>query len=586
MKDIVVYSFHTADKYYCEKGQELRESLQKLGVQFQIDEIEIPEGKTWADLCREKISMLYNFCIAHEGKKVFWIDADCILSELPKFVADFSADIIGFQRGFGDPQKIGYNFKARFWEPCMIGINCTSGGRQFIKDAYLIEREFEGMATDDYFFEESWRKNCTSMSFQIIPSSYAYLPGRRRKAAEGITPFFHFGASGNVKEFKGKVIQHKRLNEDDATILAILTRDIPRRIYARLRSYLARILPNKIREKLAGKQSLNDRANNKFLKIKAINSAIAGDGVAIEKLLESRGGESNLSMQQGAIIHQARSVLSYRGTNAPGPGLIDLAWWINPEPGNFGDWLSPYIFNKISGRNVRYVNPQRQRVQEAHYFSVGSIGKFLKSSSIVMGTGVSAVDAVLNPNARYRSVRGPRTHSLVKAAGGDCPELFGDPAILMPLLYQAKAVQKTNKIGLVRHFTHKSIPISLPDNVEELDILCSAPAELESFIDKLHEYDYVLSSAMHAYIICQAYGIPCGLINFEGAEASVHGDGLKYHDYFEGVSLPSRMPTVIPGNLRGRDLSLLVSKEDISRKVILDLESMFKDELILLGGTQ
>ncbi|AWX93284.1 hypothetical protein DPM13_09690 [Paracoccus mutanolyticus] len=44
-------------------------------------------------------------------------------SYLPGFVAGFSADIIGFQRGFGHPMRIGYANSARFWEPCFWGIN-------------------------------------------------------------------------------------------------------------------------------------------------------------------------------------------------------------------------------------------------------------------------------------------------------------------------------------------------------------------------------------------------------------------------------------------------------------------------------
>ena len=87
---------------------------------------------------------------------------------------------------------------------------------------------------------------------------------------------------------------------------------------------------------------------------------------------------------------------------------------------------------------------------------------------------------------------------------------------------------------------------------------------------------------MHAFIICQAYNIPCGLVNFEGLERSVHGDGMKYFDYFEGVSLRGRKPEIISPDLMNRDLSLLVTQDEISKKVILDLESLFKDELILL----
>ena len=33
----------------------------------------------------------------------------------------------------------------------------------------------------------------------------------------------------------------------------------------------------------------------------------------------------------------------------------------------------------------------------------------------------------------------------------------------------------------------------------------------------------MITSAMHVMIACQSYGIPCGLVTFEGHEDHVHG---------------------------------------------------------------
>ena len=74
----------------------------------------------------------------------------------------------------------------------------------------------------------------------------------------------------------------------------------------------------------------------------------------------------------------------------------------------------------------------------------------------------------------------------------------------------------------------------------EVSIYQSHPKKIESFIDALKSSRGVITSAMHCYIICQAYGIPCALVTFKGYEDAVHGDGLKYKDYHLGVGTSYR----------------------------------------------
>ena len=121
MVNSIIFSFYTKDKYYTQKAKELAESLDQLGLDYYLKAVEIPEGKEWPDICREKIGYIKEFYDANPTKKVFWIDVDCQLSYLPDLVKDFSADIIGFQRGFQVPLKIGYHYKKRFFEPCFVG---------------------------------------------------------------------------------------------------------------------------------------------------------------------------------------------------------------------------------------------------------------------------------------------------------------------------------------------------------------------------------------------------------------------------------------------------------------------------------
>jgi len=272
MNNIIICSFFTDDSYYRSKKVELTNSLEKLGLASDIQLLSIPEGMVWSDICRKKITFLSEMCDKHQDKKVFWIDVDCSLEYLPDFIADSSADIIGFARGFSSPMKVGYHLRSRFWEPCFLGINNSPMGRKFIKDADRLEKTFEQSATDDYFFEEAWRKNCDDLSYQVIPSKY-------RVGVFDQTGFFNFGASGNVEEFKGKVVQHEKdysqsqllNNTFKSTLTKLGAYAFARRIYLGLKRRF-----NEITQK--------EHNNVEKYKLSLIRASINNDKTTVERL--------------------------------------------------------------------------------------------------------------------------------------------------------------------------------------------------------------------------------------------------------------------------------------------------------------
>ena len=110
----MVCSFYTADEYYRAHGERLAKNLAELGVEVVLREIQKQDGEDWADICRKKVPFLAEVCQMHPDKKVFWMDVDCMLLDLPEYIFDSTADIIGFQRGYGSPIGIGYEKKSRF----------------------------------------------------------------------------------------------------------------------------------------------------------------------------------------------------------------------------------------------------------------------------------------------------------------------------------------------------------------------------------------------------------------------------------------------------------------------------------------
>jgi hypothetical protein len=204
---------------------------------------------------------------------------------------------------------------------------------------------------------------------------------------------------------------------------------------------------------------------------------------------------------------------------------------------------------------------------------LGSIGRFIKPNSVVVGTGISTDELTLAKSAKYVSVRGPVTARVVKESGGPTVDSFGDPGVLISRIFPVERTKTNGRVALVRHFTHKPIPLTLDSNMDELDIFMSHPDDIKVLVETLNTYDRVVTSAMHIFITCQSYGIPCALVTFEGFEDSVHGNGIKYGDYAEGVGLASISPIAVSLDFGKVDFENITTDHKISNEKLDEVES-------------
>jgi len=575
--NIVICSFYTADDYYRAHGERLAKNLDELGVQYVLREIEKKEGEDWADICRKKVPFLAEVCEMHPDKKVFWMDVDCLLLSLPEYVFDSTADIVGFQRGYSSPRAIGYDRRARFWEPSFWGVNSTPLARKMIADAAAIEKISEVKATDDYFMEEAWRANCDNMTFQMIPSNAVVGMGT---AGEGSRPaFFKFGSSGNVADFKGKVEQHTAnaggLKRRALVFAKKLERKLPEKLSGKLRLIADTV---GITGVLTAGRSTPETAARKKLLYAALDYAQKGETTKFQTASADFEEKYLPAQTETNILSAAKSFLVYSGK--PSNESIPLAWWSIPFPGNFGDWLSPLIVSHYTDKKVLFQSPVKLATKE-HMIGLGSIGRFIKPNSIVVGTGISNDDLTLAKSAKYISVRGPVTARVVKESGGPVVESFGDPGVLISRIFPQER-SSNGRIALVRHFKHKPIPMAIPENMDEFDIFMSHPDEIKLLVENLNKYDRVVTSAMHIFITCQSYGIPCALITFEGFEDAVHGNGIKYGDYAQGVGLESINPHLVGLDLSKIDLDNVTTEHKISEEKLNEVEQAIREGLSYL----
>lgn len=235
------------------------------------------------------------------------------------------------------------------------------------------------------------------------------------------------------------------------------------------------------------------------------------------------------------------------------------AWWPTmPRPGNFGDIITPYLIEKISHKTPKYVNKDFS-VYEKNLLAVGSIVRMATKNTVVWGSGAMNSGEKISPDADYRAVRGPLTRQLIIDQGGTCPEIYGDPALLLPLFYSPKTV-KRYRYGVIPHYVDYAQVVEWYKDDPDIKVINLLTSDIESVIDEIYECENVLSSSLHGIIVAHAYGVNAAWVRFSNKLA---GDGIKFQDYFASVGIDMDC-TEVASKLGPDDLDLLQFMGDIT----------------------
>lgn len=198
---------------------------------------------------------------------------------------------------------------------------------------------------------------------------------------------------------------------------------------------------------------------------------------------------------------------------------------------NFGDTLTPIIVKHFIGVDCEYVD----RKEDNKFVSVGSIIHCVKDGDVVWGTGTNRSRIFNLQNSKFLAVRGPITRSMIK---GVVPQVYGDPALLLPLIYNPK-IEKTHKVGYLPHYVDKPFINDLKDGEKMIDI----QADWKTVIEEVLSCEMIIASSLHGIICAEAYGIPAIWVKYSD---KIVGGELKYQDYFLGTDRPrQKMHTVL-----------------------------------------
>lgn len=205
---------------------------------------------------------------------------------------------------------------------------------------------------------------------------------------------------------------------------------------------------------------------------------------------------------------------------------------------NWGD-LVPYYIIKHFSKTTKLAELDVFNVK--HFsnihkiYSTGSVMHFTKKGCIVWGTGCIDHDHIGHVPDKIYSVRGPNTRNELQKRGIACPEVYGDPALLYPKIYNP-SIEKKYKWGIIPHYIEfdQQPHVHMIKNLEEqgffvIDI-CSGEDE---FINQLLQVENVLSSSLHGLIAADAYGIPNARVNISNR---LHGHHFKFIDYCLSVN--------------------------------------------------
>ena len=106
---------------------------------------------------------------------------------------------------------------------------------------------------------------------------------------------------------------------------------------------------------------------------------------------------------------------------------------------NWGDDINYWFLREIIEEPFRLLNesPIAFRCHAENYLVIGSILSFLtKPESIVWGAGAITNERALPCRPKeVLAVRGPLTRQFLMRQGISCPEIYGDPALLLNRFY-------------------------------------------------------------------------------------------------------------------------------------------------------
>ncbi|GGG28158.1 GumL protein [Dokdonia pacifica] len=259
---------------------------------------------------------------------------------------------------------------------------------------------------------------------------------------------------------------------------------------------------------------------------------------------------------------------------------IPLFYWSSKvfekkDQENYGDILSAQIVSWVSGKEVSFYNaPQKKKswFKKSYLMAIGSIMNYTQPKAMVWGSGIISRKDQFS-NATFCAVRGPLSRKRILELGYSCPEVYGDPAILLPDYY-VPAIEKKYAYGFIPHYVDYDVVSGWYDTEENTTVLNLINDDVYHTTDRILECKKIISSSLHGVIVAQTYGIPAVWVQFSN---KLSGDNVKYDDYFLSVGITPYKPIFIEEKIPLQEYEAIFSTVE----TIPDIEKLKEVRIML-----
>lgn len=181
---------------------------------------------------------------------------------------------------------------------------------------------------------------------------------------------------------------------------------------------------------------------------------------------------------------------------------------------NVGDTLTQPIVEHILKIKTQKVSKHFN----GKLLGIGSIISWaLQNNDIVWGSGLIENLPQPTPNCTILALRGKLT---AKNINNNKCDVFSDPAILLPLIYNPN-IDKECDIGIVEHYVDIGLYQGKGKKI-------NVTQYWKNFVDQIKSCNLILSSSLHGLILSEAYGIPCQRLKLSD---NITGGDFKFNDY-------------------------------------------------------
>lgn len=254
---------------------------------------------------------------------------------------------------------------------------------------------------------------------------------------------------------------------------------------------------------------------------------------------------------------------------------VDDYSWQDIRHRNWGDDLNYFMLQELTGRPVVIYNYFKwaQWLHLNNYLCIGTLldaVNYCNCSTIVWGTGVSGQERDFVQPKKICAVRGKLTHDFLISHHVDCPEVYGDPALLLPRYYRPQ-VKKKYQLGIIPHVVDQRHPVIEEIKAHHPEILMIDLAHYNKWtdvIDQICSCENIASSSLHGLIVSDAYHVPNCWIELSG---KISGGHFKYRDYASSVKRNLSKPFCL---VKIRDVGQLLNLCSQWKKPAIDLQPL------------